>query len=573
MAHHNRIRHLLSGGYFREVEIFNENDNDARASQAPPEYSLWLHLTTGRDVDKFRWRCAGPAITDILALNHFATNLLGLFSAEPEHVREDDIGRCRRLTPAVQWDATEASRKGLAIPVLDLNAMFCTAESALLRSGDRCFSNGQWVLWDEPLPSSSMTQPGMHPPAKRQLGKVQEIIQVATSTSALLGKADFVLIQHAEVAERDSHYDMPRVVLQSKHSLVPFQDIQCTVNVQHNCAAHQCKIVNIERVGREEQEKTKRLVKAVRHTAPDDLILNTAQMRNSAKLMPLCCTVRQLDRDRIIHLAAMQEIEVARCRRTRAAATHSQLAGTPSTSPGAGPSQSLSVTTSNPSENEAQVTQAAPTTLPALRHQQPSMDPLFPSAYPHPMYHASGAPMPPAHMVSSPNLSHDYNHAGQLSTFYPSHPIHLSLRPQCSVCTEQPLIRTALLSSYNGGMSSGLPQHTADISPPHDSEFRVAHHAPGWQAHAIPQPSMSSSGVPHANTVFNRELRTGPDIHPSQFQPVRAQSDVHESEWRAVRAPTWPGQSESAVSAGMNNHAMHFGDGTPLRRDDNGWFF
>ncbi|TFK83998.1 hypothetical protein K466DRAFT_497393, partial [Polyporus arcularius HHB13444] len=196
--------------------------------------------------------------------------------------------------------------------------MFRTAESVLLRNGDRCFSNGQWVLWDgQPAAFCPTIQP---PTGVRQLGKVQEIIQVANpEPSALHGKGDFALIRHAEVADRDSHYDMPRVVLQSRHSLVPIQDIQCTVNVQHNCAARQCTIVNVEQVGREEQEKTKRLVKAVRHTAPDDLILNTAQMRNSAKLMPFCCTVRQLDRDHIVHLSAMQEFEAARCRRARAA--------------------------------------------------------------------------------------------------------------------------------------------------------------------------------------------------------------------------------------------------------------
>ncbi|RDX41238.1 hypothetical protein OH76DRAFT_1364920, partial [Lentinus brumalis] len=70
MAHHNRIRHLLSGGYFRQVEIFNEKDNDAHANElASPTCSPWLHVTAGSDVDKFRWRCAGTATADILALN------------------------------------------------------------------------------------------------------------------------------------------------------------------------------------------------------------------------------------------------------------------------------------------------------------------------------------------------------------------------------------------------------------------------------------------------------------------------------------------------------------------------
>ncbi|RDX50747.1 hypothetical protein OH76DRAFT_1463653 [Lentinus brumalis] len=83
MAQSNRIRHLLSGGYFRQVEIFNEKDNDARANQVDPERSPWLHIMASIDVDRVHWRCAGAATADILALNHFATNHL---------VDESDIG-------------------------------------------------------------------------------------------------------------------------------------------------------------------------------------------------------------------------------------------------------------------------------------------------------------------------------------------------------------------------------------------------------------------------------------------------------------------------------------------------
>ncbi|RDX50748.1 hypothetical protein OH76DRAFT_1330032, partial [Lentinus brumalis] len=174
-----------------------------------------------------------------------------------------------------------------------------TAESVLLRNGDRCFSNGQWVIWEEFQGQS-------------QVGQVREVIQVAPSLSAAFGKADFALIRHCKVVGWDSHYDMPRVVLEATHSLVPISNIICNINVQHNCAARKCKIVDVDRIGREEQEKTTRVAKAVRHAAPDDLILNTAQMRNSAKLMPFWCPVQELDREHIIHLSAMQEVEAAK---------------------------------------------------------------------------------------------------------------------------------------------------------------------------------------------------------------------------------------------------------------------
>ena len=57
----NSDRHLLSGGYFRQVDIFNEKDDNTHANEANAERSPWLHVMARSDVDKLRWRCAGPA--------------------------------------------------------------------------------------------------------------------------------------------------------------------------------------------------------------------------------------------------------------------------------------------------------------------------------------------------------------------------------------------------------------------------------------------------------------------------------------------------------------------------------
>ena len=130
------------------------------------------------------------------------------------------LGLCQKLSPVVRWEATKASKHGLVSPVSDPNMTFRTARSALLRNGDRCTSDSQWVLWEA---QQSLSSSAALSTIDRHLGTMQELIQLASSPSALMGQADFALVQHAHVADRDPHYGMPHVALRSTYSLIPIK--------------------------------------------------------------------------------------------------------------------------------------------------------------------------------------------------------------------------------------------------------------------------------------------------------------------------------------------------------------
>ncbi|KAH9915704.1 hypothetical protein B0H21DRAFT_662789, partial [Amylocystis lapponica] len=60
------------------------------------------------------------------------------------------------------------------------------------------------------------------------------------------------------------------------------QDIVCTVNLFHNCAAHSCKITKT-RVVRQERHATSRKENEIIHMErPNDLVLNLAQLRSAS---------------------------------------------------------------------------------------------------------------------------------------------------------------------------------------------------------------------------------------------------------------------------------------------------
>ncbi|KAJ6550708.1 hypothetical protein B0H10DRAFT_1642182, partial [Mycena sp. CBHHK59/15] len=63
------------------------------------------------------------------------------------------------------------------------------------------------------------------------------------------------------------------------------QDIQCTVNVQHNCADNPCRVERSRMVFQEREETSERVL-AVHHSynSTTDWVMNTGQMRDAAVL-------------------------------------------------------------------------------------------------------------------------------------------------------------------------------------------------------------------------------------------------------------------------------------------------
>ena len=86
------------------------------------------------------------------------------------------------------------------------------------------------------------------------------------------------------------------------------QSVLCVVNVQHNCAAHACDTQGQTSVY-EERERTTHMKPRTRHFVPEDIMLNTAQMRDAIHIQRFRITANALDRDHAIMLGAKSEVE------------------------------------------------------------------------------------------------------------------------------------------------------------------------------------------------------------------------------------------------------------------------
>jgi len=78
------------------------------------------------------------------------------------------------------------------------------------------------------------------------------------------------------------------------------QDIPCTVNTQHDCSRNKCQTSGIRYVYQECMQ-TAMTTPVVEHlTNPDDLILNTAQMRDATHLQKFRIPSTALDEEMVI---------------------------------------------------------------------------------------------------------------------------------------------------------------------------------------------------------------------------------------------------------------------------------
>lgn len=95
------------------------------------------------------------------------------------------------------------------------------------------------------------------------------------------------------------------------------QAINCSANVQHNCAALKCKLTATGGV-REEWEVTQRRKLVVLHNKPvptDNIspwILNTAKMRDARYIQRLRVVPPALELDRVVHEGALKELNAQR---------------------------------------------------------------------------------------------------------------------------------------------------------------------------------------------------------------------------------------------------------------------
>ncbi|KAJ7641154.1 hypothetical protein FB45DRAFT_1124604 [Roridomyces roridus] len=272
MARGNRVRHLLSGGFFRrnvQPEPSTRPPGDkSKPKVLPPSSSPWMKLTPA-ELQDARWVTASNKRLQLLELNSFGSGLLG-------------------------FQAEEA-------PVIAVH----TPEIVTLGNGDMC-RVGDSVVYD------NTTTTGTY----RCIGRVVEIVQVIGSPAERSGKADLVLVARTVVGEPHDLYCMRRVEETTVCEMVDIKNIKCTVNVQHNCADHGCKPSRSKKVYQEREETSERDL-ALDHHSTSDCIVNTGQMRDAAVLQPFRAPLQRLAREDEIRSAAELEFQA---RRTKAAA-------------------------------------------------------------------------------------------------------------------------------------------------------------------------------------------------------------------------------------------------------------
>ncbi|KDQ05660.1 hypothetical protein BOTBODRAFT_182352 [Botryobasidium botryosum FD-172 SS1] len=284
MARGNRVRHLLSGGFF----LMNRLSGNER----------------------LRWETVSQAAVDLTRIGNFGSRVLGLEENEPDL----PSGYCSSHGQPLTWAETCSRKQGVVAPIicgslapLALSNLVHTPRKTTLPDGDVC-QPGDWVIW-----SSLNSQDSDSRSPVSHIGQIFEIVQVVGSQRQRENKCDFVVVvATTSSAEPHSYYHMPKVRLNEASALATVDinvAIRCIVNVQHNCADHPCAITASSTVYQEREETSQR-APAVTHASPDDLILNTAQMRNSIALQPFRADIAPLDRQRIVFDSVKLEFDL-----------------------------------------------------------------------------------------------------------------------------------------------------------------------------------------------------------------------------------------------------------------------
>ncbi|KAJ7062390.1 hypothetical protein C8F01DRAFT_1285015 [Mycena amicta] len=192
MACGNRLRHLLSGGFFRR----NIPNPIARSERAPPpSTSPWME-STREGLTASNWVSIHAKPKALVEDNSFGARFLGFMQEE----MTVSVGLCDSVGPPIRWAKTRSCKSAEAakhpdIAQRDLSALSVyTPKIVLLSNGDKC-TVGDCVVYSRAL-------------GDRRVGQTAEIIQIPGSAAQQLGLADFVLITESIVGEEHALYGM-----------------------------------------------------------------------------------------------------------------------------------------------------------------------------------------------------------------------------------------------------------------------------------------------------------------------------------------------------------------------------
>ncbi|KAH8103883.1 hypothetical protein BXZ70DRAFT_888343 [Cristinia sonorae] len=185
---------------------------------------------------------------------------------------------------------------------------FRTNKSMTLLNGDVC-SVGQWVLVEPSADTHSPT-----------LARVEEILTRTGTDNERHGWPDLILLQNGNLTELVQPYNMPSARLDGQYQLTFIKSLLCTANLQHSCATHQCSTSGFVAV-RQERQLTEQTRPSMVHIQPDDMVLNTARIRDSIHMTALRHQINPNDPNMDLDNAIMLGVTAAIDRRKQAATT------------------------------------------------------------------------------------------------------------------------------------------------------------------------------------------------------------------------------------------------------------
>ncbi|KAI0670253.1 hypothetical protein C8Q78DRAFT_975449 [Trametes maxima] len=273
-AQGNRIRHLLSGGYFRSLPVTTP-DPEASGDTDLDGTSTAVQRTPFSFVPS-EWTTVGHGPRSLVSHPNTISDYLGL---------------------------AQKSQMPTALAQHYSGMLFQTGNEVLLQNGDRC-RPGDHIIFKHPGTFGQTS-----------VGRVQEIITSVQSPNFLQNQADIVLVETTDITNIGVPYRMPRIVRTGVWHLLSAETILCNVNAQHHCAAHGCEASGSRNV-RQERELTTQTVARVQHIQPNDLILNIAQMRDSHHLQKFRVESEAMDVEKTILAAVAREIDAQKTARS-----------------------------------------------------------------------------------------------------------------------------------------------------------------------------------------------------------------------------------------------------------------
>ncbi|KAJ3989861.1 hypothetical protein F5890DRAFT_1561385 [Lentinula detonsa] len=264
----NRIRHMLSGGLF-QVPL-EELPKDAA-------------LLTKKD-----FCTIGTSPMELIEKDETLRKMAGF----PQHTRDQGYQIRLEAEHPTSWDKTEASQYVQDIGYSAHVWKKCT--SFHLISSGRCRVDSIVVF---------KTSTG------KAIGKVVEILQAIDDGQNIeQSRPSLVVLQAIQLKAVSLIYFMPRISLLPNFVVVTYRSILCALNSQHHCHGNNCHIARVREVREQEREKVHMTVDKYVHLNPLDMVLNTAQMRDYAQILPFTYMPPILDRSTSIKKGAEREM-------------------------------------------------------------------------------------------------------------------------------------------------------------------------------------------------------------------------------------------------------------------------